>query len=132
MTCFTVLLVRTLTLRFLRMYWYSKQDAAGSHVAVVSIGVGRESILFRSVYEQGLTLVNLSVGRVGWTYGISQTCTSIQNIQFHAVTYTSFNVHYREKVDWWFPGHISLDRIGHVTIQVLPRVPRQVQRDWTM
>lgn len=42
MTCFTVLLVRTLTLRFLRMYWYSKQDAAGSHVAVVSIGVRRE------------------------------------------------------------------------------------------
>lgn len=97
MTCFTVLLVRTLTLRFLRMYWYSKQDTAGSHVAVLSTGVGRESILFRSVYEQGLTLVNLSVGRVGWTYGISQTCTSIQNIQFHAVTYTSFNVHYREK-----------------------------------
>lgn len=42
MRCFTVLLVRTLTLRFLRMYWYSKQDAAGSHVAVVSIGVRRE------------------------------------------------------------------------------------------
>ena len=97
MTCFTILIVRTLRLRFLCIYWYSKQDTVGSHVAVLSIGVGRESILFRSVYEQGLTLVKLSVGRVEWTYGISQKCTSIQNIQFHAVTYTSFNFHYWER-----------------------------------
>ena len=75
-----------LTLRFPRIYWYSKQ-------AVLGIGVGREC-LFRSVYKLGLTLVTLRVGRVGWRYGVSQAS---QNVQFHAVTYTGFNVHYQKR-----------------------------------